>query len=169
VSGRSGVLPCRPDDHGASGSVDERARRLSHEELAVARQLAAEGHRVRSLPERGGAGPTADMEACGVPVEVKSFLRAAGHRGGRGVNRGMPTAWSVYNKLAAAKEQAPVAVVYGRGSGLRAEVARRGVERFARDGRHGAIKSVRVLGDGFDLSWNTLRREPPAVSRSAGL
>jgi hypothetical protein len=146
-----------------TGSVDERARRLSHDELAVARQLAAEGHRVRSLPERGATGPTADLEACGVPVEVKSLLPAAKRE------RGMPTHRSVYNRLAAAKEQAPVTVVYGRGSGLRADVARRGVERFARRGNHGRIKSVRVLGDGFDLAWHTLRREAPALGRTAGL
>jgi hypothetical protein len=131
--------------------VDERSRRLSHEELAVATLLAGEGHRVRSLPERRGGGPVPDLEVCGAPVEVKSFLSLA-DRDGR-----IPTAGSVCNKLLSARAQAPTAVLYSKGSGLAEDAARAGVAEFAARGRPGRISGVRVIGDGFDLAWSAPR------------
>ncbi len=62
--------PCR--HHGAAGSFDESERRASHDELAAAQILAAEGHQVRTVAERRGAR-TADLTACGTSVEVKGF------------------------------------------------------------------------------------------------
>jgi hypothetical protein len=152
---RSGKRVWRPVDggswlcgqrHGRSvpGALDERARRLSHEELAVAQTLAREGHLVRSLAETRGQGPRADLEVCGRPVEVKSWLPAA-DRGGR-----LPTPQSVFNKLVRAARQAPAVVLYARGSGLSPTDARRGLALF--QSTSSRLPSVRVLGDGFELA-----------------
>jgi hypothetical protein len=132
--------------------VDERARRLSHEELAVADQLATEGHRVESVAERPGQGRSADLSVCGVPVEVKSYL----DRGDGG--RGRPSAYSVCNKLLRAGGQADHVVINGQSSGLTEATARRGVALFSAKGGWERAASVRVLGDHFDLSLSAPRR-----------
>jgi hypothetical protein len=158
------LVPCLPGAHvGTPTAVDERSRRLSHEELAVARQLAAEGHQVRSVPERRGQGPVADLEVCGARVEVKSFLPLAER------DRGAPTPRSVCNKLLSARDQAPTTVVLGQGSGLSEGVARSGVEEFVARGRPGRTGGVRIIGDGFDLSWATGRVREAGRSRGRGL
>jgi hypothetical protein len=158
------LVPCLPGAHAERPTVvDERSRRLSHEELAVASLLAEEGHRVRALPERPGAGPVADLEVCGTPVEVKSFLPLPDRQGR------VPTARSVCNKLLGARAQAPTAVLYGKGSGLSEDAARAGVAEFAGKGQLGRITGVRVVGDGFDLAWppQRLREIGAAVSPPA--
>jgi hypothetical protein len=140
--------PLCGEDHGRrSGVVDERARRLSHEEMAVADRLASEGHLVRSLPAGRGRGRMADLDACGTAVEVKSWLSLA-ERDGR-----VPNARSVLNKLIDAGRQAPTAVLNGYGTGLTAGAARRGMALYAARPGTGPLTSVRVLGDGFDLAW----------------
>jgi hypothetical protein len=155
------VPPLCPHRHSSQpGVVDERARRLSHEEMAVATRLAAEGHRVRSLSEGRSRSPVADLEACGVPVEVKSWLSLA-ERGGRA-----PTPRSVVNKLLDAGRQAPAVVLNGYGSGLTAGVARRGMALYAARPDAGSLTSVRVLGDGFDLAW--ARRRQIGFDREVG-
>lgn len=138
-------------------SLDESARRLTHSEYAVAVQLAAEGHRVRSLPDRRGAGRVPDLDVCGTGVEVKTWLPPE-DRSGR-----PPTARSVFNKLADARGQGATAVLWAKGSGLQALDAQRGVELFAASGRFGGITTVRVLGDGFDLAWG----RPPDLGVTA--
>ena len=145
------------------GSVDESARRLSHEELAVAQMLGRQGHVVCSLAESRGRGRVADLEVCDTLVEVKSWLQLA-EREGR-----PPSARSVLNKLLDARGQASTVVLNGRGSGLSMATARRGMALYAArpDGRDGGLLStVRVLGDGFDLSW-TCRSEMGLGSRSS--
>jgi hypothetical protein len=134
--------------HRGTGSLDETARRLSHEELAAARLLVAEGHVVRSLDEQAGAGPMADLWVCGEPVEVKSFRSLAQGRGRT------PSPRSVANKLVQSVRQAPTTVVVGHGSGLTPAVARAGMTEFASRGHWGLLRSVRILGDGFDLGWS---------------
>lgn len=131
----------------SGGSLDESARRLSHEELHVARALAAEGHTVRSLPDGRGRGRTADLEVCGVPVEVKSWL-SLGERHGVA-----PGPRSVVNKLISAEGQSGLVVLVANGSGLSASAATTGVARYAALRPSSSIRTVRVLGDGFDLSW----------------
>jgi len=140
-------LLCSQAHSSQPGVVDERARRLSHEEMAVATRLASEGHHVRSLSEGRPRSPVADLEACGVPVEVKSWLSLA-ERDGRA-----PTSRSVVNKLLDAGRQAPVAVLNGYGTGLTAGVARSGMALYAARPDAGSLTTVRVLGDGFDLAW----------------
>jgi hypothetical protein len=159
---RWGLLACT---HGAAGGwVDEAARRLSHQEMAVARLLAGEGHRVRSLAEWPWLGPTSDLEACGASVEVKSFLAVGDHP-----SRRPPTAEALCNKLIKASSQGEVAVIWGAGSGLSRRVADQGVALFAAQPGSRRVEQVRVLGDGFDLSWSgpelSRLRDLPAPAR----
>jgi hypothetical protein len=141
------------------GRLDERARRLSHEELAVAHQLVTEGHDVRSLAERRGSGPTADVSVCGLPVEIKSFLSLA-DREGR-----VPSPRSVAHKVLSARRQAETAIVYTRGSGVTEPVVRAGMADLEARGGTGKVDTVRVMGDGFDLSWSRAL----AIERHPGL
>lgn len=141
------------------GSLDETARRLSHEELRVARALAAEGHTVKSVPERRGGGRTADLDVCGSPVEVKSWLALPDRHGVA------PGIRSVVNKLISAEGQSAVVVLSASGSGLSAADASAGVARYAALRPRSGVTSVRVMGDGYDLSWRRspgleLRRSP---------
>jgi hypothetical protein len=147
-----------------AGSFDERARRLSHGELSVARLLVAEGHDVRSRPEGRALGRTADLDVCGVPTEIKSLQPGA-------------TSWTVENQLARAIGQGLVVIVDARGSQLKRRWAERGVERFAaRRSWVGAVTAVRLLGDDYQLAYDRrdlirLRgaiRRPPARLRGLG-
>jgi hypothetical protein len=150
---------CGRDHRSRPGVVDEGARRLSHEELAVAGRLASEGHHVRALPEGRGRGRVADLEACGVPVEVKSWLSLP-ERNGRA-----PSPRSVLNKLVQAGRQAPAVVLNGHGSGLTVGAARLGMALYSARPGTGRLISVRVLGDGFDLAWT--RRPELTIGRSS--
>jgi hypothetical protein len=62
---------------GEFGTFDESARRVSWEELVVARLLVGDGHVVRALHESRGHGPTADFDVCGVKTEVKTLDHGA--------------------------------------------------------------------------------------------
>jgi hypothetical protein len=151
-------------NHGSiGGTLDEAARRLTHEEFAVARQLASEGHEVRSLADRRGGGRTADLLVCGAPVEVKSWLSLEEREGIP------PGARSVGNKLIQAEGQAALVILNGRGTGLSAKDAEAGMRIYSRRPHRAHIAAVRVLGDSFDLGWArqpSLVREPPG--RAAG-
>ena len=131
---------------GLTGRLDERSRRLSHEELAAAVLLSESGHDVRSLAESRRGGRRADLDVCGTTVEVKSFLPIA--------ERGRPPSpQSVFNKLIDAAGQADAVFLYGRGSGLTAATVRSGLARLAEERRASSLSAVRVVGDGFDLAW----------------
>ncbi len=155
-----GSIRCGRAHAGLGGLLDETARRLSHQELAVAEQLASEGHHVRSLAPRPGQGRTPDLLVCAAPVEVKSWLSQE-ERGGIA-----PGAQSVANKLIQAEGQAATVVLNGRGTGLSASAAEAGI-RWYEGLRHRAnIATVRVLGDGFDLEWArqpSIRRDRAAA------
>ncbi|HET9060259.1 MAG TPA: hypothetical protein VFN61_10090 [Acidimicrobiales bacterium] len=157
----SGLDVCR--HAGGPGTFDESARRLSHEELAVARLLANEGHNVRSQAERRGVR-TGDLVVCGTEAEVKSFLPL---QGPPLQSRAKPaTPESVANKLLRASGQGSVAVIWAKGSGLSAAGARAGFGLFsamaARQGATG-ISAVRVIGDSYDLSF---RAQPRVLAGS---
>jgi hypothetical protein len=146
ASPAGGPWPCR--HHGATGSFDESARRASHDELAVAQVLAAEGHEVRTVAERSGAR-TPDLTACGTSVEVKAF-QTLEQRGGR-----PPSARSVANKILDARGQGAVAVVRAGDSGLTKATAQAGYALFcehAVERGMGRLRGVRVLGKDFDIS-----------------
>jgi hypothetical protein len=135
-------------DGATTGYLDETARRLSHEEYAVARYLAAEGHAVRSLDTSRDGSRRADLDVCGQRVEVKSWLPLA-ERHGR-----PPTPRSVLNKLIQASQQGDICVLYGRRSSLSPSVVRQGVGLYAaRRASPGGLRAIRAIGDGFDLSW----------------
>jgi len=141
------------------GRLDESERRLGHEELVVAALLAREGHEVRSQREVAGAGPVADLLVCGRSVEVKSWLPLE-ERSGRA-----PGARSVFNKLVSASRQADAVVLNGRGCGLTVRAAGQGMLLYAQRRPAGSLAAIRVLGDGFDLSWAAharLARDRPA-------
>jgi hypothetical protein len=140
-------LPCGQVHHVTAGRLDETARRLSHEELAIAELFVAEGHDVRSVPESRRGGRRADLSVCGAAVEVKSFL-ALGER------TRQPGARSVHNKLADAAGQARHVVLVSRGSGLSQAAVRQGLAQWAlRAGPDPVLDSVRAVGDGYDLTW----------------
>jgi hypothetical protein len=140
-------LACRGGHPPTGGRLDERARRLSHEELAVAEALVAEGHDVRSLGEPRTGGRGADLTVCGSTLEVKSFLSLEERGGAR------PSAFSVYNKLVDAAGQSQQAAIYAKGSGLTEQAARRGLARYtSAPGDQPKLDRVRIMGDGFDLS-----------------
>ena len=134
---------------GAAGSFDEAARRASHEELGVAKVLVAEGHNVRTLLERKGAR-TPDLVACGTSVEVKAF-QSLQQRDGR-----PPRPEHVANKMLDARGQGTVAVIWAGTSGLTQATAQAGYGLFcerAREKGLGRIRAVRVIGEGFDMSF----------------
>jgi hypothetical protein len=136
-------------DGATTGYLDETARRLSHEEYAVAKCLAAEGHAVRSLATSRDGTRRADLEVCGQRVEIKSWLSLT-ERDGR-----PPTARSVVNKLIDASEQADICVLYGRRSSLTEAAVREGIGLYAaRRAGPGGLRAVRAIGDGFDLGWD---------------
>jgi hypothetical protein len=133
---------------GATGTFDEAERRASHDELAVAQVLMAEGHQVRTVAERRGAR-TPDLMACGTSVEVKAF-QSLQQRGGR-----PPGTRSVANKILDARGQGAVAVVRAGESGLTRATAQAGYAIFcahAAEKGLGRLRAVRVLGKDFDLS-----------------
>lgn len=150
-------MSCR---HGpGSGSYDETARRASHEELASAMLLVREGHDVRTVAERRGSR-TPDLVACLTPVEVKSFLPLA-ERSGR-----PPTPEGFANKLLVARGQGAQVIIWGKGKGLSQSTAQAGYGLFCKlareSGGAGLVRAVRVLGDGYDLSYKV-----PADLRAA--
>ena len=162
VRAASGALSCGHLHRPGGASLDETARRLSHEELAAARLLVGDGHDVHSLPESRRGGRRPDLLVCGETVEVKSFAPME-ERSRR------PTAQSVYNKLVDASGQAPHAVLIAYGSGLSETAARQGVARYAAASRRSApaLSSVRVVGDGYDLAWARRRSVELPASRPA--
>ena len=114
----------------------------------MARLLAAEGHQVRTVPERNGVR-TPDLVACGTSVEVKAF-QTLEQRGGR-----LPSARSVANKILDARGQGAVAVVRAGESGLTRATAQAGYALFcerAVEKGLGRLRAVRVLGKDFDIS-----------------
>jgi hypothetical protein len=131
--------------------------------------LVSEGHVVRTVAERWGAR-TPDLVACGTSVEVKSFHSLA-ERHGR-----PPTAEGVANKLLDARGQGAVAVIFGHGSGLSPATAEAGYGMFReRATAHGLgqVRAVRIMGDGFDMSFRALadlrlRRRSPGPAPQPG-
>jgi hypothetical protein len=123
---------------GHRGRLDESARRLSHEELAVARLLVREGHDVRSVAT--GLEKSADLTVCLRETEIKTPQLGA-------------TRATVNNELRRARNQGTDVIIDARHSGLQRLPAQQGVADFAGRFDRGRVESVRVLGAGFDLSY----------------
>jgi hypothetical protein len=104
-------------------------------------------------------------------VEIKTLL--ATHERSDGLRANART---VHNRLMAATRQAAVVIVSTEGSGCRPADAAAGLRSFAAAGRTGQVTAVRIVGDGFDLSWlgpnhrdttiraETTRTHPPVAS-----
>lgn len=151
--GGAGGLDCGHSHNGSAGTLDESARRLSHEELSVAEAYRGAGHDVRSVAESRKGGRVPDLLVCGEPVEVKSFCAAADRQRA-------PSPQGVFNKLVDGAGQAPHVVLVGGESGLSLETIRRGLSLYesARLNPPGErplpdLSSVRAMGDGYDLAW----------------
>ncbi len=144
------VWPC--GHNGGPGVFDETARRASHEELAVAMELVAEGHRVRTVAERRGTR-TPDLMACGTSVEVKSF-QSIEERAGR-----PPRPQSVANKLLDARGQGSIAVLWAGRSGLDQGTVKAGYSMFLQKALRegiGRLRAARVVGPGLAMSFNVV-------------
>jgi hypothetical protein len=137
---RPGSAPGPDDRHppGHRGLLDETARRLSHEELAVAQLLVAEGHQVRSLA--ASDRPTGDLRVCGRETEIKSLRPGANSR-------------TVTNALRRAQDQGVDVIIDARQSGLLRLAAERGVADFASRTQRGRVERIRVLGGDFDRTY----------------
>ncbi|MFF0080715.1 PrsW family glutamic-type intramembrane protease [Streptomyces canus] len=124
-----------------NGSIDESEKAFSPKELRIAEVLQSEGKMVRAVREsRVDGRKTADSTVDGVPTEFKTLDPGA-------------AANSVKNTLNTAKKQAADAIVDARGSGLGEEGARDGLEKFLRNNPPGRMKSIRIIGDGYDVVW----------------
>jgi hypothetical protein len=139
-AGSEGRLSCR-HPRGDRGSFDESARRVSWPELEVGQRLAAEGHRVRSIPDGRGRGKTADFDVCGVATEVKTLNPRA-------------TSSTLDNALRRGRDQGELVIVNASASGLARHWAERGVNEFASGARLGKLQAVRVIGAGFEFSYS---------------
>jgi hypothetical protein len=126
---------------GQEGTFSEKERRLSWEELTVARILVSEGHQVRARRERSGFGKTADFDVCGVATEVKTLEPGA-------------TSATLCNAVKRGREQGEVVIVNATNSGLPGHWAERGVERFASKGEFGKLEGLRILGAGYNLTYS---------------
>jgi hypothetical protein len=153
----------RPAEHrhppGHQGQLDETARRLSHEELAVAELLVSEGHSVRSLATSDR--PTGDLSVCRRETEIKSLRPGA-------------TSRTVTNALKRAQEQGVDVLIDARKSGLLRLAAERGVSDFAAGPHRGRVERVRVIGSGFDRSYqrhdlDRMGRRPGGPSFEPGM
>jgi hypothetical protein len=137
----AGLLSAHHHPPGQHGTFDETERRVSWDELSVARALVAEGHHVRALHERGGEGRRPDFDVCGVPTEVKTLDGGA-------------TPYTVANAMRRGRAQGNVLIVDATNSGLSRAQADLGVRRFAQKGQLGRIGEARVMGAGFALSYS---------------
>jgi Contact-dependent growth inhibition CdiA C-terminal domain len=136
-----GVQPGHVHPAGAQGTFSEKERRVSWDELTVARILVSEGHKVRSQRERPGSGRTADFDVCGEKTEVKTLDPGA-------------TSSTLCNALRRGRDQGEQIIVNATNSGLPRHWAERGVHRFASKGEFGRLEGVRVLGAGFELTYS---------------
>jgi hypothetical protein len=132
-----------PSSHGhlpgQQGTFSEKERRVSWDELTLARILVSEGHQVRSQRERPGSGRTADFDVCGVKTEVKTLDPGA-------------TSSTLCNAIRRGRDQGEQVIVNATNSGLPRHWAERGVDRFASKGEFGRLEGLRVLGAGFELT-----------------
>ncbi|WLW52525.1 PrsW family glutamic-type intramembrane protease [Streptomyces sp. YU58] len=135
----------RPGESGRgdsrSGSIDESEKVFNPKERRIAEALQSEGRNVRALKESQVDGrKTPDAVVDGVLTEFKTLDPGAAPN-------------SVKNTLNTAKKQARDAVIDARGSGLDEGGAREGLGKFLRNNPPGRMNSIRIIGDGYNISW----------------
>ena len=124
------------------GSLDE----LTEAEKGFVEDLLSQGKNVEVAP--GGAGRTPDFKIDGIQQELKTRS---------GVAKQTPDGLSaaMASRVMDGRGQATQIVVDARGqAGMTQEVAERGIGRaYGADNKHGGkIQSIRVIGNGFDIT-----------------
>ncbi|WP_052745366.1 hypothetical protein [Streptomyces sp. WM6386] len=123
------------------GSIDETEKQFSPKERRIAEYLEAEGKHVKSVKESTVEGEKRpDSLVDGVPTEFKTLDPKAS-----------PNA--IKNTLNTAKKQARDAVVDARPSELGETEARQSLERFLRNNPPGRMNSIRIIGNGYTITW----------------
>jgi hypothetical protein len=126
-------------------------RTLSAEETAIANQLVAEGHTVEALAE--STVRTADFLVDGVRTELKSISNiTSGDPSGALGRRILDGAGQAPHIIADVRQQA----------GMTLELAQRAARRAYGADRAGRIQSVRLIGQGFDVTVPRLSTPPVA-------
>lgn len=126
-------------------------RTLSAEETAIANQLVAEGHTVEALAE--STVRTADFLVDGVRTELKSISNiTSGDPSGALGRRILDGAGQAPHIIADVRQQA----------GMTLELAQRAARRAYGADRVGRIQSVRLIGQGFDVTVPRLSTPPVA-------
>jgi hypothetical protein len=128
-------------EEGKDGSIDESERAFSPSERRVAEMLQSEGKHVKASAEGKGPRRSRDALVDGIPTEFKTpDLGANGS-----------TIKNQINDSTRRGGQARNMIIDARGSGLTEAEAMRGLAR-AKNITRGRIDSVRVIGDGFDIT-----------------
>ncbi|MDY0810580.1 RHS repeat-associated core domain-containing protein [Kitasatospora purpeofusca] len=134
---RADAADCPP----GSGTLDQTEKIFNPQERRVADKLLSEGKNVKSLAESKVDGQRmGDAEVDGVLTEFKSLKPGATNN-------------TVKNDLNKAKGQARDVFIDARDSGLSEEEARRGIGRFLGANGQDRLNQIRILGDGFDITW----------------
>lgn len=119
----------------------EAGRKVSTEELAVAGILTREGRTVRVLAE--GAKRTADFLVDGLPTELKTVSSLTSK----------DLAGALARRILEGAGQAPHIIIDGRRqAGLTAALAREAIRRAYTADKLSRLLTVRILGDGFDIT-----------------
>jgi hypothetical protein len=136
---------------GAGRLIVPAGRTLSAEETAIANQLVAEGHTVEALAE--SSVRTADFLVDGARTELKSISNiTSGDPSGALGRRILDGAGQAPNIIADVRQQA----------GMTLELAQRAARRAYGADRAGRIQSIRLIGQGFDVTVPRIAT-PPAV------
>jgi hypothetical protein len=136
---------------GAGRLIVPAGRTLSAEETAIANQLVAEGHTVEALAE--SSVRTADFLVDGVRTELKSISNiTSGDPSGALGRRILDGAGQAPNIIADVRQQA----------GITLELAQRAARRAYGADRAARIQSIRLIGQGFDVTVPRIAT-PPAV------
>lgn len=127
-------------------------RTLSTEETAIANQLVAEGHTVEALAE--SATRTADFLVDGVRTELKSISNITSPDPSGALGR----------RILDGAGQAPHIIAdVRRQAGMTEELAQRAARRAYGADRAGRIQSIRLIGQGFDVTIPRIASPPPAA------
>ncbi|HRI50919.1 MAG TPA: hypothetical protein PLW65_12110 [Pseudomonadota bacterium] len=136
---------------GAEGGTVPAGRTLSAEEAAVASQLVAEGHTVEALAE--SSVRTADFLIDGVRTELKSISN---------ITSSDPSGALARRILDGAGQAPNIITDLRRQAGMTEELAQRAVRRAFGVDRAGRVQSVRLIGQGFDVTVSRVASLPPA-------
>jgi hypothetical protein len=127
-------------------------RTLSAEETAIANQLVAEGHTVEAVAESTVRTP--DFLVDGVRTELKSISNLTSSDLSGALSRRIREG---------AGQASHIIVDVRQQAGMTEEVAQRAVIRAYGADKLGRIQSVRLIGQGFDVTVPYIPSPPPAI------